>query len=869
MGTLKDDARQALQQAVDFSLERQKPDGHWVAPVSADVSFTAEYVMFKYAMEGLSLNEDGDALRRWMLATQNDDGSWTLAPDLAGNVSSSVEAYLALRLLGVPVTDPAMQRARSFILSQGGVARVRFFTRFFLASFGLFPWAAVPQMALEIILLPTWAPLNIYVLSHWARSTLMPLLLVRHHEPVYALPNGHSADNDFLDELWCEPANKMVPYAPPLSELFWGKDRDALKFMFTLVDKVLAGLGGLRKTRMHQRAYQRCLDWILEHQEEQGDWAGYFPPIHGNVWVFLLNNYGLDHWRVRLGLEALERFSSHDANGKWFQPTVSACWDTTLMANALCDAGLGGDKSLARAAQWLWDRQLMVDYGDWRIYANTQQAGGWSFEYFNTFFPDVDDTAVVIMTLVKQDPMCIESKRIANAVEWVLGMQNNNGGWGAFDINNEARWLHAVPFNDTDALVDPATADVTGRILECFGLLLAHRKGGFRLPQPLRHRLHNSAPRALRFLLKEQEKSGAWWGRWGSNYIYGTTNVLRGLEGFCHADRDVQRAVIGGIRWLKGAQQSDGGWGETLFSYTDPSLAGRGTTTAAQTAWAVDSLLRFGSTSDPAVKRGVQWLVSNQNPKTMDGQSASWPTDIYVGTGFPKVMFVGYPFYHHFFPIGALARYINDSGSQDGIEPLELAPHILPVLQSPNVLVMILGSHGSIENFLEIAQRLRGCRVRIATHPAYRAVVEKHGFEFFEVLGQAREPCMQAKPDDRKPLILGEPGKLMKLFRSALTKFWQASIDGADEIALRETTVAIKASEKGNRPFVADLVLSGPASTVNVYAAERLQTPLVVVLPRTTAPSLELFQLNSPPRWLWSHASLLMFDLLWVSSIST
>ncbi|KAI9720081.1 MAG: hypothetical protein M1828_005809 [Chrysothrix sp. TS-e1954] len=826
-----------LQQAINLALQHQQPAGHWVAPVSADVSFTAEYVMFKYAMEGLSLDDDGDDLRRWILATQTEDGSWTLAPDLSGNVSSSVEAYLALRLLNVPATDPAMQRARSFILSQGGIAHVRFFTRFFLASFGLIPWTAVPQMPLEVILLPTWAPLNIYVLSHWARSTLMPLLLIRHHEPVYPLPNGYSTNNDFLDELWCDPTDKMVPYTPPLLELFWGKKRHVLKLVFTLVDKLLAKLSGIRKTFLNRLAKQRCLDWILEHQEEHGDWAGYFPPIHGNVWVLLLEGYSLDSRRVRLGLEALERFSSYDENGKWFQPTVSPCWDTALMANALCDAGLSETKSLVRAADWLWDRQLMVDHGDWRIYANTQQAGGWSFEYFNTFFPDVDDTAVVIMTLVKQDPGCIESRRIINAVEWILGMQNQNGGWGAFDINNEAVWLHAVPFNDTDALVDPATADVTGRILECWALLLAHRRAGYQFPEPLRDRLRASAQKAIPFLLAKQERSGAWWGRWGCNYIYGTANVLRGLQGFCTADTNVQKAIAGGVRWLRSAQQSDGGWGETLFSYTDATLAGCGITTAAQTAWAVDCILRFGAVSDPVVERGIGWLVKNQQSRGKDDGFASWPTNQYVGTGFPKVMFVGYPFYHHHFPIAALSRYIHRSRAQTStsVEHLQLSSSVVREILSPSVLVMALGGRDHLDSLCRAARQLKHCRVRFATHPEYRKVIESQGFEFFDVSSSPDSPGPSLHMDAYRwrKYAIEQPAKLIDMICLALTKLWYASIDFQ---RMREPQVVEAKTESlrsiaSRRIFVADVILSGSAATVNVYAAEQLQAVLLMVLP--------------------------------------
>ncbi|MCJ1251306.1 hypothetical protein MMC30_008538 [Trapelia coarctata] len=871
--TLWDDARRSLQQAVNFSLGCQQPDGHWVAPVSADATFTAQYVMFKYAISGLSLADDGAALQRWLLADQTPDGSWVLAPGLPGNLSTTVEAYLALRLLGTPASHPAMERARDFVLFNGGVVRVRFFTRFFLATFGLFPWAAIPQMPAELILLPTWAFLNIYVLSSWARSTLIPVLVVRHHEPVYTLPNGRNRDNDFLDELWCDPTDKNVPFAPPLWELFWGHDRDAIKLAFTLADKVLARLGGLKRWPLRQLALRRCIEWLLEHQEAEGDWAGFFPPIQGSLWALLLEGFPLHHKRVHLGMEALERLAVNEVRGKWLQSTVSPCWDTALMVNALCDAGLGRDARLARAAEWLRARQLMVAHGDWRFYAHTQQAGGWSFEYYNTFYPDVDDTAVVVMTLVKQDPGCINSKCILNAVEWILGMQNRDGGWGAFDINNDARWLHKIPFSDMDSLVDPSTSDVTGRMLECFGLLLAHRRGA-RLCRQFRHRVQVASKGGLAFLLKEQEAFGAWWGRWGNNYNYGTTNVLRGLVWFSRHDRDAQRAVIRAIRWLEVCQNDDGGWGEDLLSYVDPSLAGCGPSTAAQTAWALDSLLRFRPPSDQAIEKGVYWLVSNQTEKPDHSEGASWPYDKFVGTGFPNVLYLGYPFYHHLFPIQALSRYVDSLGHHEigiAVRGLQLAPHIISTLCRPSILMMVLGSRGDIELFLSIAKRLHGCRVRIATHPAHQGLVQRHGFEFYDVGASPDEfaRVLGQEPRVFLSIVKGEFATLRRSLCLAFRRFWQASIDSGDGAAAAHGRVTkTKILDVHTRPFLADVVVSGSATTVHVHAAEKLQAPLIIIAPQPMLPTSgfpHVFTMTKPSfsqgRW-WNLASYFCLDLI-------
>ncbi|KAL1873164.1 hypothetical protein Daus18300_003983 [Diaporthe australafricana] len=817
------DAHRALQQAVDFSLNCQQPDGDWVAPVSADATFTAQYVMFKYAYStpGLCLSApESDAIRRWLLEDQRAHGGWALAPDLPGNVSTSVEAYLALRLLGVPRSHPDMKRAANFILSEGGVARVRFFTRFFLATYGLVPWAAIPQMPAELILLPSWAKPNIYVLSSWARSTLIPILVVRHHEPVYSLPmdedksvhddtSSQSKDvcSDFLDEIWVDPSNKNVPISRPLWDCLLGpeQDRDVVEGLFTAADNILSQ--GWISSRMNsgrspirKQALKKCMNWILDHQEDSGDWAGFFPPIHGSVWALLLQGYPVHHKSVRMGLEALERLAVHDSGGKWIQSTISACWDTALVVNALCDARMalslepqedrdrisGMEKAasavrlgkpLSKAAAWLRSMQLMVDHGDWRIYSKTQQAGGWSFEYYNSFYPDVDDTAVVIMTLVNEDPHAIHSECIANAVEWILGMQNRDGGWGAFDINNDARWLHKIPFSDMDSLVDPSTADVTGRTLECFGFLLDHRREHqhLALGSEMRRRLLEASKPALEFLLATQEDSGAWWGRWGNNYNYGTTNVLRGLANgdFWRASPAVHKATLRAVRWLLDCQNADGGWGETLLSYADPAKAGRGESTAAQTAWALDSILRFCPASSPACQRGVMWLIKNQSEtpacrtgaysvtaqvagredgtfsikleqKPEDCTGASWPIDRYVGTGFPKFLYLGYPFYHHVFPIQALSRYVDCVHRQQSwaatTDDLPVPAAVSAEMNRPHALLMALGGRGNIDAFLSIAQRLRGsCRVRIATHATHQACVQEHGFEFYDVGGGPEE----------------------------------------------------------------------------------------------------------------------------------
>lgn len=890
--TTFESAQESLRRAIDFSFSCQQSDGHWCAPVSADATFTAQYVMFKYSIPGLSLDSDGPAIKQWLFQDQKEDGSWGLAPTLPGNVSTSVEAYLALRLLDVHSTHPAMIKAKEFILSGGGVAKVRFFTRFFLATFGLFPWSAIPQMPTELILMPRWAKLNIYVLSSWARSTLIPILVVRHHEPVYPLPNGFGCsrgDNDFLDEIWCDPSDKNVPITRDLWVLAFGRDRDAVELFFTVGDKILTSLGGLARGPQRRLALDKCIEWLLSHQEKAGDWAGFFPPIHGSIWALLLEGYSLDDKEVRLGLEALERLAVTDNKGKWLQSTVSPCWDTALMANALCDAGFAQDKRVVVATEWLKSMQLMVDHGDWRVYSRNTQPGGWSFEYHNTFYPDVDDTAVVVMTLVKQDPNSINSECVTNALEWILGMQNHDGGWGAFDTNNDARWLHKIPFSDMDSLVDPSTSDVTGRMLECFGLLLSHRKGGHVLASAMRNRLQDASGPALQFLIQEQEACGAWWGRWGNNFNYGTTNVLRGLVEYCHKDDAVLQATKRAVEWLEGCQNIDGGWGEDLLSYMDPSLAGQGSSTAAQTAWALDSLLRYRPVASPAIQRGVRWLVENQTVSTIskhklgfDAQAqpesiihngASWPIEHYVGTGFPNVLYLGYPFYHHLFPIQALSRFLDcvkvqtqgQSKTVSVDQPLSISRHSVARRSRPNVLMMVLGSRGDIEIFLSIANRLTECNIRIATHPVHQAVVEKYGFEFYDVGGSPDEFSRVLKDTSN---ILSSAAALRRSLRNTFQGFLEAGLDGADynHSSFADSKILKSIDEKNAlkargdfHPFVADIVVSSPASNAHVHVAERLGIPLVIVSAQPTLPTKEFPQFATMTKSSYFHDSWLNY----------
>lgn len=647
------EATRCLSLATRYAFDLINSDDHWCGEFRSNVTLTAEHVFFHQSL-GLDLSVDGEAYRCYLFSQQNKDGSWSIAPDCPGCVSTTAEAYLALKILGVSDGVPEMCRAQRFVIEAGGLAKVRIFTRIFFAQFGLFPWDAVPQLPAEFILIPTQSPINIYRFSSWARSTIVPLLIIRHHQPIYALPNGVSAENDFLDKLWLDAGDKMVTYGPALSTT---GTNDLVGFMFGAIDLGLYCLGGLRFSPLRGYARRQCVKWILERQEKTGDWAGITPPMHASVQALLLEGFGPEDPRVRRGIEAIERFAWQDRNGKRIQACLSPVWDTVLMTRALCDAGTDpNDGRLRRAVKWTKARQILGPEGDWRIYSPKLAPGGFAFEYHNTWYPDVDDTAAAILAFIKQSPQAVGSTSVARAAEWICGMQNSDGGWAAFDLINNKLFLNKIPFSDMNSLCDPSTPDITGRVLEAFGLII-HTAREEHVAPDLIDRVATASRGGIAYLAKTQELTGAWYGRWGVNYIYGTSNVLCGLAYFSKKDRLVQKLISPALHWLVQIQNPDGGWGEGLDSYQDEARAGCGPSTPSQTAWAIMALLAHISPTDQIVRSGIAHLVHSQTD--IDGEGSSWPEKLYTATGFPGHFYIGYTLYRHYFPMMALGRYVE------------------------------------------------------------------------------------------------------------------------------------------------------------------------------------------------------------------
>ena len=563
-----------------------------------------------------------------------------------------------------------MLQAHDFMELHGGIARVRIFTRIYLATFGLFPWSAISEIPAELILMPCQAPVNIYTFSSRARMTIVPVLIICHHRPIYALPNGRSAQNDFLDELWyCSLAHSYIPCTPPLWDV-WNTRVE--KLGFAALDKILYLFGGLRVFPTRSYARRKCVEWILEHQEPSGYWAGIFPPMQLSPSALVLEGYGLADSPVCRGLEAMERFAIQDKIGKRIQACVSPVWDTALTIIALCDAGLPvSHPKVKTATAWLQAHQLLGSEGDWRICSPSTPPGGFSFEYHNAWYPDVDDTAAVILAFLKQDAGSASSPHVLRATEWVLGMQNADSGWAAFDINNDKLYMNKIPFSDMDSLCDPSTADITGRVIEAFGLLIRVAEKQYISPSLLQ-RVRDACERAISYLEVNQEGNGSWYGRWGVNYLYGTSNVLCGLSYHVH-DARVGKLSYLVVHWPRNVQNVDGGWGEGVDSYTNLERAGRGTSTASQTAWALMGMMscQIVPSRDQAVERGVGWLVRQQQVESSatgpaqdqsDGEARTWQETQHTGTGFPGHCYLGYNLYRHYFPMMALGRYYQRLG---------------------------------------------------------------------------------------------------------------------------------------------------------------------------------------------------------------
>ncbi|HMX28705.1 MAG TPA: squalene--hopene cyclase, partial [Blastocatellia bacterium] len=557
-----------------------------------------------------------------------------------GEISTTIEAYFALKLAGHAPDELPMQKARQFILERGGLVKARVFTKLHLALFGAYPWDGIPTLPPWFMFLPSWFPLNIYTMASWARSSTVPLLTVIDKRPVYDL--GVRADELFVAGSQHDTGLK-------------NNDGTTTGAFFLAADKMLKTLDQVGLVPLRAQGIAAAERWVIERQDTSGDWAGIVPAMLNSILMFHALGYAGSHPYIKRGLDALDRFCIEEGAASAselpqylrLQPCISPTWDTALGLTALLDSGASPTDARVKAAgDWLLTKQIFR-YGDWAVFNRKGKPAGWAFEFFNDYYPDVDDTAAVIMALLamRLDDEEYKLEACRAATEWVMTMQCKAGGWAAFDIDNTQDLWNRMPYGDLKAMIDPPTADLTGRVLELLGHWQAdHNEKLYR---------DEDVQRAIAFLLSLQEPDGSWWGRWGVNYIYGTYLALVGLRsispfvGFDMNGDAIHRAAA----WLRGVQNADGGWGETCDSYKKPELRGKGPSTPSQTAWALLGLFAAGDFQSDAVKQGIEYLLRRQNA---DG---SWPEAEFTGTGFPGHFYINYHQYRNQFPLTALGRY--------------------------------------------------------------------------------------------------------------------------------------------------------------------------------------------------------------------
>ncbi|MFN6464258.1 MAG: squalene--hopene cyclase [Nostoc sp. DedVER02] len=618
---------EAIAASQQYLLSIQNPAGYWWAELESNVTITAETVLL-HKIWGTDQTRPLHKVEAYLRQQQRQHGGWELYYGDGGELSTSVEAYMALRLLGVPASDPAMIRAKAFILKRGGISKTRIFTKLHLALIGCYNWRGIPSLPPWVMLLPKAFPVNIYEMSSWARSSTVPLLIVCDRKPVFITDPTIN-----LDELYAEGVDRVrweLPESGDWTDLFLTLDRG-----FKLAES-------LNLVPFREEGIKAAEKWILERQEATGDWGGIIPAMLNSMLALRCLNYDQSDPIVERGLQAIDNFAIETEDSYRVQPCVSPVWDTAWAMRALVESGFAADDpAVVKAGEWLLQKQIL-DYGDWAVKNRQGKPGAWAFEFDNRFYPDVDDSAVVVMALhlAKLPNEEIKQAAIARAVNWIASMQCKPGGWAAFDLDNDQDWLNSIPYGDLKAMIDPNTADVTARVVEMLGACDLSIDS-------------DNLERSLSYLLREQETEGCWFGRWGVNYIYGTSGVLSALALINPQKHKV--SIERGAAWLVGCQNPDGGWGETCRSYDDPSLKGKGDSTASQTAWAIIGLIAAGEATGnlalEAIEQGIGYLVATQKP---DG---TWFEADFTGTGFPCHFYLKYHLYQQYFPLIALGRY--------------------------------------------------------------------------------------------------------------------------------------------------------------------------------------------------------------------
>ena len=673
------DVRSAVARTRDWLLEQQNEDGYWVAELEGDTILESEYILL-LAYLGQGQSDVARQAAAYILENQLPDGSWTHYPGGPIEISGAVKAYWALKITGHDPDAEYMVRAREAILAAGGAEKVNSFTRYYMALLGQISYQQCPAVPPEIMLLPSWMPFNIYEMSSWSRTILVPLSILWAYQPKVDLPPEHR-----IDELFVNGPEKLPVTMPPSEQLDDLKQQTRINWgaIFRGIDRVWKVVERCRIKPLRSVAVARAARWMRERFAHSDGLGAIFPPIIWSVVALKCLGHRDDSPEVVAALQELERLMIREDKTIRLQPCKSPVWDTAISTLALREAGVSErHPAIRRSVQWLLSKEVRQP-GDWSVRRPGLPPGGWYFEFNNAYYPDIDDTIMVTMALTRclpgrrhadwsaslvpsgprsytdeadlaaivsgqtDDPLqscvAVEAMRpmlaaIRRGVRWTFAMQSRNGGWAAFDADNDREILTRVPFADHNAMIDPATADITARVLEMFSCVGLDTD-------------HDIIARALRFVWDQQEPDGAWYGRWGVNYIYGTWQVLVGLTGLGVPAEDPR--LQKGADWLEACQQSDGGWGETPRTYDEPELRGQGPTTASQTAWALLGLMAAGEVESDAVRRGIAFLQNQPR------EGARWAEDHWTGNGFPRVFYLKYHGYSAYFPLWALARYRN------------------------------------------------------------------------------------------------------------------------------------------------------------------------------------------------------------------
>ncbi len=638
-----DQVSAGIRRATDWLLGQQHPDGYWCGELEADSMLESDYI-FVHTLLGTGDRGKMERAVNEIVRHQNADGGWSIYPNGPSNISLGVKAYFALKLMGWSPDHPVLERARTWILANGGVVECNTFTKIYLCFLGQYEYDAVPAVPPEIVLFPNWFYFNIYEISAWSRAILVPLSIAYAKKPFKKVPPEQGIDELFVG------GRKNADL-----HLKWDRKHPVgWRNFFLLMDRITHWFERIHIRPLRKMALKKAEEWLLARFEMSDGLGAIYPAMLNAIIALRCLGYSVDDPQFIRAMDEFERLGIDNPEGEpdyptptfRMQPCASPVWDTAQAVYVLGQAGLTRrDYRLRRAADWLLSKEVRHK-GDWAESVRDVEPGGWYFEFNNEFYPDVDDSAQVLLAL-----SCVQNPReryqyevSKRALDWIFAMQCRNGGWASFDRDNTKMIFQYIPFADHNAMLDPPTVDITGRILEMLATY------GYTRRDP-------RVERAVQFLLKEQEPDGSWFGRWGVNYLYGTFLVLRGLEAMGVWSHEP--AILQATEWIRMVQNADGGWGETCGSYDDPTQRGIGPSTPSQTAWAVLGLLAGGDTRSDSVAKGIRWLVSKQTSTGTWDESAEGRNGeaVYTGTGFPRVFYLAYHLYKDYFPLLALTTY--------------------------------------------------------------------------------------------------------------------------------------------------------------------------------------------------------------------